>query len=84
MLSVPLGFFPDSAAIIKQGNSTTRPVVQAPGMPFGLSFFGTAYSEFELIGLAYAYEQATHARLARRAYLEAIPKTQLLDVVGKF
>lgn len=80
---MPLGFFPDSAAIVKQGDSTTRPVEQAPGMPFGLSFFGTAYSEFKLIGLAYAYEHATHARLARRAYPEAIPKTQLRDVVGR-
>jgi len=32
------------------------------GLPLGLSFFGQAYSEPDLIGLAYAYEQATHWR----------------------
>lgn len=52
-------------------------------MPFGISFFSTAYSEFELIGYAYAYEQATHTRLARKAYPEAIPKAQLKDLVKK-
>jgi amidase len=32
------------------------------GLPVGLSFVGTAWSEPTLIGLAYAFEQATHAR----------------------
>ena len=32
------------------------------GLPVGISFFGTAYSEPVLIKLAYAYEQATHHR----------------------
>nr|WP_294905091.1 amidase [uncultured Lacibacter sp.] len=31
-------------------------------LPVGLSFFSTAYKEAELIGLAYAYEQATKHR----------------------
>jgi amidase len=31
-------------------------------LPIGLSFFGTAYSEPKLISMAYAFEQATHAR----------------------
>ncbi|KAF9484228.1 amidase signature enzyme [Pholiota conissans] len=81
IITVPLGFYPDDIPIKQSGNSTTRLVSQAPGMPFGISFFSTAYSEFELIGLAYAYEQATHARLARKAYPEAIPKTQLNNIV---
>ncbi|KAG0699099.1 amidase signature domain-containing protein [Suillus ampliporus] len=54
---------------------------QAPGLPFGIAFMGTAYSEFKLIGYAYAFEQATHARLQRRAYDTAIPRTQLADVM---
>ena len=33
-------------------------------MPFGISFFGRAWSEPTLIKLAYAYEQATKARKA--------------------
>jgi Asp-tRNAAsn/Glu-tRNAGln amidotransferase A subunit and related amidases len=32
------------------------------GLPLGLTFMGRAYSEPLLIGLAYAFEQATHAR----------------------
>jgi amidase len=54
-----------------------------PGAPFGLSFLGTAWSEFQLIGFAYAYEQRTNTRLGRKAYAQAIPQTQLVDVIGK-
>lgn len=32
------------------------------GLPFGISFFGTAWSEPKLIKIAYAFEQARHAR----------------------
>jgi amidase len=32
------------------------------GLPFGISFFGRAWSEHRLIGLAYAFEQATKMR----------------------
>lgn len=46
-------------------------------MPFGISFFGTAFDEYALIGIAYAFEQETKMRLSRRAVEEAIPKTQL-------
>ena len=58
-------------------------VYPAPGIPFGLCFFGTAFSEFDLIGYAFAYEQNTRTRLARKAYDAAIPKTQLRDIVGR-
>ncbi|MDW3194201.1 MAG: amidase [Cytophagales bacterium] len=34
------------------------------GLPVGLSFFGTAWSEGELIRIAYAFEQATQLRKA--------------------
>jgi len=53
-------------------------------MPLGLSFIGTAYSEFHLIAFAYAYEQQTRTRLQRKAIPNAIPKTQLQDIVGKY
>lgn len=76
--TVPLGFFPDNVPIGRAGPNLVYP---APGVPFGLSFFGTAFSEFDLIGFGYAYEQATKTRLARRAFPDAIPKTQLEDVV---
>ena len=54
-----------------------------PNMPFGISFVGTAFTEFQLISYAYAYEQATHNRLKVLAYPDAIPKTQLADIVGR-
>lgn len=44
------------------------PIVQVPsgnvlGMPVGISFIGTAFSEPTLIGLASGFEAATHARI---------------------
>ena len=40
----------------------TVPAGYVFGLPFGLSFIGGAYSEPKLIGLAYAFEQATKVR----------------------
>jgi amidase len=40
----------------------TVPMGEVLGLPMGLSFFGTAYSEHELIKLAYSYEQASKRR----------------------
>jgi amidase len=42
----------------------TVPMGQVHGLPVGLSFFGAAWSEPTLIGLAYAYEQKSKARKA--------------------
>jgi amidase len=42
--------------------SITVPMGETHGLPLGLSFMGRAYSEGELIGLAYAFVQATKAR----------------------
>ncbi|KAJ7714150.1 amidase signature enzyme [Mycena metata] len=80
IVTVPLGFFPDDVTIGPAGPATVYP---APGVPFGLSFFGTAFSDFELVGFGFAYEQKTQTRLARKAFPAAIPKTQLKDVIGK-
>jgi amidase len=38
------------------------PMGQVHGMPVGLEFVGTAWSDYQLIALAYGYEQAAHAR----------------------
>ncbi|MBG8555547.1 amidase [Hymenobacter guriensis] len=40
----------------------TVPMGQAHGLPVGLSFVGAAWQEGPLLGLAYAYEQATNKR----------------------
>ena len=39
------------------------PMGQIEGLPVGLSFFASAWSEPTLLGLAYAYEQATRERV---------------------
>ncbi len=40
----------------------TVPMGFVHGLPVGISFFGAAWSEAKLIKIAYAFEQATHAR----------------------
>jgi amidase len=42
--------------------SITVPVGESHGLPLGLTFMGRAYSEPELIAMAYALEQASKAR----------------------
>lgn len=44
----------------------TVPMGSSFGLPVGLTFMGTAWSEPTLIKLAYAFEQATEARVAPR------------------
>ncbi|KZT28519.1 amidase signature enzyme [Neolentinus lepideus HHB14362 ss-1] len=80
IVTVPLGFYPENTTTRSAGPNTVYP---APGVPFGLSFLGTAYSEYNLIGYAYAYEQKTMTRLARKAYPAAIPTTQLEDIISQ-
>ena len=47
---------------------------------FGLSFIGRAWSEADLIGYAYAFEQRTMVRNLVQPYL--VPTTELVNVVG--
>ncbi len=49
----------------------TVPMGLADGLPVGLSFIGTAWSDAALLGYGYAYEQASHARRVPR-YLPTI------------
>ncbi|KAI0942921.1 hypothetical protein AcV7_002205 [Taiwanofungus camphoratus] len=78
IVTVPLGFQPADTPL----SEATPTRKTGPNMPFGISFMSTAYSEFQLISYAHAYEQATHNRLKQLAYPQAIPKTQLVDVMG--
>ncbi|KAB7766335.1 amidase [Xanthomonas maliensis] len=52
------------AAAVAGYPSLNVPMGQIDGLPVGLLFMGTAWSEPRLIALAYAYEQRSHARSA--------------------
>jgi len=56
------GFSFSSPAAMAGYPHITVPMGEVLGLPMGLSFFGTAYSEHELIKLAYGYEQASKRR----------------------
>ncbi|ALI97748.1 amidase [Rufibacter tibetensis] len=51
----------------------TVPMGQVQGLPVGISFFGRAYSEPQLLGIAYAYEQVSKNRKAPQFLKTTIP-----------
>ncbi|OAB27768.1 amidase [Flavobacterium fryxellicola] len=57
------GYSLTSPAAISGFPHITVPCGQVYELPVGLSFFGTPYKEGELIGLGYAYEQASKKRV---------------------
>jgi len=79
---VPIGFFPESTPpCCPPGGTLPYP---APGMPFAISFFGTAWSERVLIGCAFALERELHKRgfdRTRGFHDYARPKIRLKDVI---
>lgn len=77
VITVPLGALPDGTPV--QHDSRGELVVSAPGIPFGISFLGAKWSEEQLIGMAYAFEQRTLKRDQFRRIIE--PKTELADVL---
>ncbi len=58
----------------------TVPMGAVRGLPVGLSFIGPAWSEAKLLGLGYAYEQASHAQVTPTfaASVEDVPAVKAL------
>ncbi|KAK8091687.1 hypothetical protein PG997_002048 [Apiospora hydei] len=90
IVTVPMGGLGNDAQVVYSDEADwdgdagdellPRLVVGAPGMPQGLSFVGEKWTEMELIGFAYAYEQASRKRGALRPWVEI--KRDLKDRMG--
>ncbi len=50
-------------------NDQRKIITSAPGMPMGLSFVGDRWTERDLIGYAYAYEQVSKKRKTLKPYI---------------
>lgn len=74
---MPLGRFPDNTTVRKDGSWNLN--ISGPNFPYGISFMGAHFDEFNLIGLAYAFEQRTLVRNTIVPYIQ--PATELVDVV---
>ncbi|EME48929.1 hypothetical protein DOTSEDRAFT_122180 [Dothistroma septosporum NZE10] len=77
VISVPMGFYPASTNVTMNGFGNL--VATGPNVPFGLSFMGAKFSEADLIGFAYAYEQRSMNRYDVKPYI--VPNIGLADVV---
>lgn len=77
VVTVPLGKFPENTTVRPNGFGNLN--ASGPNFPYGLSFMGAQFDEFNLIGLAYAFEQRTLVRNTVVPYIE--PATELVDVV---
>ncbi|KXS99249.1 hypothetical protein AC579_3919 [Pseudocercospora musae] len=75
VITVPMEAYQNGTDVIKDDLASV-----GPNIPFGLSFLGNIWSDLELVGLAYAYEQRTNWR--RKIKHVIAPKTQLSDVIS--
>ncbi len=62
-------------AAVAGSPSITVPAGFVHGLPIGMLFFAGKWSEPTLIGIAYAYEQATHAR-RKPEFLKTVPQPE--------
>ncbi|KAF2802434.1 glutamyl-tRNA amidotransferase subunit A, partial [Mytilinidion resinicola] len=79
IVTVPLGSYPPNTTVVTNARGDLN--ATAPNIPFGISFVGAKWSEAELIGYAYAFEQRTKVRDTIQPYIK--PTTELSDVVAK-
>ncbi|KAK5171790.1 uncharacterized protein LTR77_003426 [Saxophila tyrrhenica] len=77
VVTVPMGFYPSNWTVAM--NEFGNLVSTGPNLPFGLSFMGPKFSEADLIGYAYAYEQRTMHRNQISPYL--VPNIEIANVV---
>jgi amidase len=77
VITVPLGAYPDNTTVVK--NPRGNLVATGPNMPFGIAFAGRHWSEEQLIGFAYAFEQKTMKRQTIKPVVE--PKYELEDAI---
>lgn len=79
VVTVPLGKYPANTTVEQNGFGNLN--ASAPNLPFGFSFMGARFDEYNLVGLAYAFEQRTLVRNTITPYIE--PTTELVDVVNE-
>jgi len=96
VVTVPMGFYPANTTIKMNGfgnlvaqapNVSDCAMISCPvamltcvQIPFGLSFLGNKWTEYDLIGYAYAYEQRSKARNKVQPYI--VPNTELSSIVA--
>ena len=79
MVTVPLGAASDDTQVQKE---VFWDVVEiAPGIPFGISFLGSKWSEETLIEISYAFEQRTLVRNTLKRHI--MPQTDLADIITR-
>ena len=82
VVTVPMGALGAEAATRRvdgSGDPGAEPLVlTVPGFPLGVSFVGEAWSEEQLIGYAYAYEQALKRRRESWSRLSSPSPTLIL------
>ncbi|KAJ8132150.1 hypothetical protein O1611_g1472 [Lasiodiplodia mahajangana] len=74
-MSVPLGFWPEGTPIEYESRNSEL-VKVAPGIPYGLTIFGKAFSDGKILQVAYAFEQLAAVRASGPSPFK-IPKTEL-------
>ncbi|KAF2834289.1 amidase [Patellaria atrata CBS 101060] len=78
VITVPLGFYSFDAEVVM--NRRGDLVATGPQVPFGISFLGRKWSEAQLIGFAYAFEQRTMTRNKVQPFV--VPNVELMDIIA--